>query len=155
MNYENIAGYFIRGTVGTPSYWPAIYIDRIKDSGHRLSFPVKNVTAYLKFHLPFSSFFFFPFFITDETSYISRPRQSARFRKSYRSQSTRRRCNFSQTRTMRRVRRRKKDPCLHFKRGFQLRRLVRDIIFAGRTRQGSRKKARHRLLSCSHDDSVS
>lgn len=76
MNYENIAGYFIRGTVGTPSYWPAIYIDRIKDSGHRLFFPVKNVTAYLKFHLPFSSFFS-PFFITDETSYISRPRQSA------------------------------------------------------------------------------
>lgn len=61
MNYENIAGYFIRGTVGTPSYWPAIYIDRIKDSGHRLFFPVKNVTAYLKFHLPFSSFFS-PFF---------------------------------------------------------------------------------------------
>lgn len=61
MNYENIAGYFIRGTVGTPSYWPAIYIDRIKESGHRLFFPVKNVTAYLKFHLPFSSFFFFLF----------------------------------------------------------------------------------------------
>lgn len=162
MNYENIAGYFIRGTVGTPSYWPAIYIDRIKDSGHRLFFPVKNVTAYLKFHLPFSSFFSLVSLPTKRVisrvldSLLSRKYpKKFRFRKSYRSQSTRRRCNFSQTRTMRRVRRRRKDPCLHFKRGFQLRRLVRDIIFAGRTRQGSRKKARHRLLSCSHDDSVS
>lgn len=77
MNYENIARYFIRGTVGTPSYWPAIHIDRIKESGHRLFSLVKNCTACLKFHLPFSSSFFFPFFITDETSCISRLRQSA------------------------------------------------------------------------------
>lgn len=164
MNYENIARYFIRGTVGTPSYWPAIHIDRIKESGHRLFFLVKNCTACLKFHLPFSSSFFFFLFSLPTKRVVSRVFDSLlsreypkkfRFRKSYRSQSTRRRCNFSQTRTMRRVRRRKKDPCLHFKRGFQLRRLDRDIIFAGRTRQGSRKKARHRLLSCSHDDSVS
>lgn len=75
MNYENIARYFIRGTVGTPSYRPAIYIDHIKDSGHRLFFLLENLTAYLKFHLPFCSFF--PFLIADETSYISRLQQSA------------------------------------------------------------------------------
>lgn len=161
MNYENIARYFIRGTVGTPSYWPAIYIDHIKENGHRLFFLVENFTAYLKFHLALY-FFFLVSLPTKQVisrvfnSLLSRKYlEKFRFRKSYGSQSTRRRCNFSQTRTMRRVRRRKKDPCLHFKRGFQLRRLVRDIIFAGRTRQGSRKKARHRLLSCSHDDSVS
>lgn len=61
MNYENTARYFIRGTVGTPSYWPAIYVDHIKESGHRLFFLLENFTAYLNFHPPFS-FSFFPFF---------------------------------------------------------------------------------------------
>lgn len=74
MNYENIARYFIRGTVGTPSYWPAIYIDHIKENGHRLFFLVENFTAYLKFHLPFS--FFFLVSLPTKTSYISRFQQS-------------------------------------------------------------------------------